>query len=388
MSAPSIAWDPALVTGDADVEAGTLLGVGRHGAADLVGDGAVAVLRPGGRVDVRAARDGVPALCPDGVVVGRRHERDAADGAVVRGALRVAGHVAPGRELSATGPLRVEGDVDRAELRAGGELQLEGRATGAHLSGGALAALRGRLHDPLRGMAADLDALVLVTANLLAAASARGHAPSAARALRALCDDRHAGLEPRLARAMAEVAAFRRAWPGGCEGLLAAIAGAHRAVAAPEAVADPVGDLIEAAGFLAAALPSRLAVAPVGARLRAATRCGIVTAGPLRLLGAGADDCDLDVGGDLIAMATGGGVRGGAVRVGGRVRARELASRPGALLRIRLDAAGTADDVVTADVVGPGVEIVAAGGTLRFDRRRTGVRVGLAGGRPVLAAAA
>jgi hypothetical protein len=34
------------------------------------------------------------------------------------------------------------------------------------------------------------------------------------------------------------------------------------------------------------------------------------------------------------------------------------------------------------------VEVVAAGGTLRFDRRHTGVRVGLAAGRPVLAAAA
>jgi hypothetical protein len=388
VTASPITWIPALVAGDpADVEAGTLLGVGCHVAADRAGEGAVAVLRPGGRVDVRAARDGVPALLPDGVVVGRRHERDAADGAAVRGALRVEGHVAPGRALSATGPLRVEGNVDRAVVRAGGELQLEGRATGAHLSGGALAALRARLHDPLHGMAADLDALVLVVANLLAAASARGHAPSAARALRALCADRHAGLEPRLDRAMAEVAAFRRLWPGGCDGLAAALAAAHGALVSPEAAADPVGDLIGAAGFLAAALPSRRAVAPVGARLRAAARCEVVTAGPLRLLGAGAEDCDLDVGGDLVAMAPGGGVRGGTARVGGRVRVRELASRSGAPLRIVLDANGTADDVLTADVVGAGVEIAAAGGTLRFDRRRTDVRVDLAGGRPVLAPA-
>jgi hypothetical protein len=93
------------------------------------------------------------------------------------------------------------------------------------------------------------------------------------------------------------------------------------------------------------------------------------------------------VGGDLQAVGPGGGVRGGTLRAGGRVRARELASRAGAPLRITLDATGNADDVVVADVVGAGVEIVAAGGTLRFDRRRTGVRVGLAGGRPVLAAA-
>jgi hypothetical protein len=126
----------------------------------------------------------------------------------------------------------------------------------------------------------------------------------------------------------------------------------------------------------------------VGARVRAAVRCTIATAGPLRLLGSGAVDCDLDVGGDLVALAPGGGVRGGTVRAGGRVMARELASRAGSPLRIALDATGSADDVLVADVVGAGVEVTAGGGTLRFERRRTGVRVGLAGGRPVLAAAA
>ena len=75
-------------------------------------------------------------------------------------------------------------------------------------------------------------------------------------------------------------------------------------------------------------------------------------------------------------------------RVMGRVMVRELASRTGSPLRIAIDAAGTADDVLVADVVGAGVEVTAGGGTLRFERRRAGVRVGLAGGRPVLAAAA
>ena len=84
-----------------------------------------------------------------------------------------------------------------------------------------------------------------------------------------------------------------------------------------------------------------------------------------------------------------GGVRGGTVRAGGRVLVRELASRAGAPPRIVLDAeGGTADDVVVAGVVGAGVEITAGGSTIRFDRRRAGVRVGLAVGRPVLAAAA
>ena len=64
MTLAQIAWTQALRGGaPADVEAGTLLGVGRASAADLVGEGAVAVARPGGRVEIRAARDGVPALC-------------------------------------------------------------------------------------------------------------------------------------------------------------------------------------------------------------------------------------------------------------------------------------------------------------------------------------
>jgi hypothetical protein len=195
-------------------------------------------------------------------------------------------------------------------------------------------------------------------------------------------------VEERLARARAEVAAARRVWPEGCAGLAAALAAAHAAVTGPEAPADPLADLTAAAGFLAAAVPSRRAVAPVGVRVRAAVRCTIATAGPLRLLGSGAVDCDLDVGGDLHAVAPGGGVRGGTLRAAGRVRVGELASPAGAPLRIALDAGGTADDVLVADVVGAGVEVTAGGATLRFDRRRTGVRVGLAGGRPVLAAAA
>ena len=70
----TVNWTP-VVTAEppAGVEAGTLLGVGTHSAADLAGDGAVAVARHGGRVDVRAGRDGVPSLCAEGVTVARLH---------------------------------------------------------------------------------------------------------------------------------------------------------------------------------------------------------------------------------------------------------------------------------------------------------------------------
>ena len=80
---------------------------------------------------------------------------------------------------------------------------------------------------------------------------------------------------------------------------------------------------------------------------------------------------------------------GGTLRVGGRVRVRELASRAE---RAAADRPGR--DAAPSTTCwwptwsGAGVEVTAGGATLRFDRRRTGVRVGLAGGRPVLAAAA
>ena len=304
----------------------------------------------------------------------------------MRGSLRIGGHVRPGRELTATGPVRVDGDIDRSEVWAGGELDVEGRAGGAALVGGSLADLRHRLHDPLGGIAAEIDALVQMAGQLAAAAAGRGATVTAPQAIRAL-SDRFPRLEPGLAEAETLLATARRAWPGLCAGLAAEVTGAHRAIAEPQAVADPLGRLTEAAGFIAAAVPARRSVTPVGVRLRAATRCSISTAGPLRLLGAGAVDCDIDVGGDLVAMGAGGAIRGGTVRAGGRVLVRELAGREGAPLRLVLDEARSGDEVLRADVVSAGVEIAVGRETLRFDRRRKDVRVGVREGRPVLLAA-
>lgn len=375
----------------AGVEAGTLLGAGAHVAAGLAGDGAIAVARPGGRVEVRAARDGVPRLSGDGVIVGRLHElagnvdREAGDHAV-RGSLRIGGHVAPGRELSATGPIRVGGDIDRAQVRAGGELQIEGRAGGASLVGGSLAALRGRLHEPLREVARDIDALLVLADQLLGAAAGRA-CVTTDRVIRALCAERFATLEPRLARAGTVLVPARRSWPGLCAGLAAELAAANRAVTAPHEVGDPLGLLAAAAGFLAAAIPAQRPAAGIGIRVSAAHGCWIETAGTLRLTGAGATDCDITVGGDLIAMGAGGAICGGRARVGGRVRVRELAARHGSRLRLVIEDTSPSDDVLRAEVVNAGVEVVVGGRAVRFDRRCSDVRIGVSGGRPVLAAA-
>jgi hypothetical protein len=388
-----VEWTPAVTAEPpTGVEAGTLLGAGAHSAADLAGDGAIAIARPGGRVEVRASRDGVPSLVREGVTVAPLHEMEGnVDRAVgdraVRGSLRIGGHIAPGRELSATGPIRVEGNIDRSEVRAGGELQVEGRAGGASLVGGSLASLRRQLHVPLAGVAQEIDDLVLVAGQLLDAATRRGGTVMPAPAIRALCAARFDGLEPRLAHGRRLLATAHRSWPGLCAGLAAEVIAAHQAVADPEHAHDPLVRLAAAAGFLAAAIPARRPVTEVGVRLLAANRCAIETAGPLRLLGSGATECDINVGGDLIVMGSGGAIRGGQARVGGRVRARELSGREGARLRVVIEDTRPSDDVLRADVVNAGVEVVVGAEVVRFDRKRTDVRIGVRGGRPVLHAA-
>ena len=388
-----VEWTPVVsAEPPTGVEAGTLLGGGAHSAADLAGEGAIAIARPGGRVEVRASRDGVPSLAHGGVTVAPQHAMEgnvdrAAGDRAVRGSLRIGGHIAPGRELSATGPIRVEGNIDRSEVRAGGELRVEGRAAGASLVGGSLASLRRQLHVPLAGVAQEIDDLVLVAGQLLDAAGRRGGAAMPALAIRALCASRFDGLESRLAHGRGLIAAANRSWPGLCAGLAAEVAAAHQAVADPEDAHDPLARLTAAAGFLAAAIPPRRPVTEVGVRLPAASRCAIETAGPLRLLGSGASECDISVGGDLIALGAGGAIRGGRARVGGRVRARELSGREGARLRVVIEDVRPSEDVLRADVVNAGVEVVVGSEVLRFDRKRTDVRVGVRGGRPVLHAA-
>jgi hypothetical protein len=110
----------------------------------------------------------------------------------------------------------------------------------------------------------------------------------------------------------------------------------------------------------------------------------ISAGGALHITGAGASDCDIEVEGDLV---TDGAIRSGRVTVAGTLRVGELAGREGACLRVILTATGDADEILCAGVVHAGVEIAVAGQVLRFDRRHTDVRIGIAGGRAVVRAA-
>lgn len=115
--------------------------------------------------------------------------------------------------------------------------------------------------------------------------------------------------------------------------------------------------------------------------------CGIRAGGTLRLSGSGASDCDVEVEGDLIAMAHDSAIHSGLLQIGGRLQARELSGRVGARLRVLMTSRAPGTDLLVADIVGPGVEIVACGELLRFDRHHTGVRIGIADGRAVVLSA-
>ena len=70
---------------------------------------------------------------------------------------------------------------------------------------------------------------------------------TAARAIRALCAERHDTLEARVRRAARLLAAAQRRWPGLCAGLAAEVEATHRALAEPERLRDPLGRLLGAA---------------------------------------------------------------------------------------------------------------------------------------------
>jgi hypothetical protein len=375
--------------GPAGVEAGTLLGVGPAGAEALAGAGVAARRLPDGRAELRAAVDGVPALAGSGVVVEGLAAIDGhADSAVgdrdLLGDLTVEGSVTPGRVLSASGALRVGGNVDRAELRAGVELAVAGRAGGSTLNAGSLQLLRRRVHRPLTQAGSQIGEMLVLVAQLRGVAAGRGRELPAAGAIDALVRDRLARLPVLLERAAVAIAEARRDWPGLAEGLAGAVASARGALADPLGFPDPAGALDRAAGFIAAGVSPRRPGEDLGLRVGSVHSCTIAAAGSLRLLGAGATDCDIDVGEDLLAMGSGGLIRSGRVRVGGKLRARELAGREGARLVVILDDPRAGDDILRVGVVQAGVDIRVGGELLRFERRRTDVRIRLEGGRPVI----
>lgn len=366
------------------VEAGARLATLAAAERDLP-EGVVAVPGDDGSVELRAARDGV--LRADGAVAGAARvegDLDRSAGAVTGpGGLLVEGHVAAGSAVAVTGSVRVAGMVDRAELRAGEELSVEGRAVASVLAAGAAGALRASLRRPLEGVGEELLRLARQAEQLLRAAAGRPGAPAPAAAVGALVAGRFPDLSARLERADRALREARRRWPGLRDGLAGAVALARACLEDPGRP-GLVAELAAAGRWIAVAAPGGRGGAVAGMRLGSAHGCAIASAGPVRFLGAGAGDCDIEAGGDVVAMREGAVIRGGTIRAGARVLARELAGRERAPLVVVLADPGPAAELLRAEVVQAGVEVRVGGEVVRFDRRRTGVRLGVAGGRVVI----
>lgn len=356
-SAPAPPRAPA--TGDR-VEAGALLAALAAVDGDLP-EGVAAAPLEDGSAELRAAREGV--LRADGAVAGAARVEGSLDrsaGAVTGpGGLLVEGHVGAGCVVAVTGTVRVAGMVDRAELRAGEELSIEGRAAASVLAAGAAGTLRASLRRPLEGVGDDLQRLARQAAQLLRAVAGRPGAPAPAAAVGALVAGRFPDLALRLERADRALREARRAWPGLRDGLAGAVALARTCLEDP-ARPGLVSALAAARRLIAAAAPGGRGGGVPGMRLGSAHGCAIVSAGPIRFLGTGAGDCDIDAAGDVVAM------------------------RDGAPLVVVPADPGPAAELLRADVVQAGVEVRAAGGVVRFDRRRTSVRLGVVGGRIVV----
>jgi hypothetical protein len=371
----------APVPGDR-VEAGALLAALAAEVEGHVPEGVAAVAAGDGSAELRAARDGVLLAVARGARV--EGDLDRSVGAVTGpGGLLVEGHVGAGCVVAVTGTVRVEGMVDRAELRAGEELSVAGRAAASVLAAGAAGALRASLRRPLEGVGEDLLRLARQGAQLLEAAAGRPGAPAPAAAGGALVAGRFPDLASRLERADRALREARRGWPGLRDGLAGAVALARACLEDP-ARPGLVAELATAGRLIAVAAPGGRGGGLPGMRLGSAHGCAIASTGPVRFLGTGAIDCDIDAGGDVVAMRDGAVVRGGTIRAGGRVLARELAGREGAPLVVVLADPGPAAELLRAEVVQAGVEVRVAGEVLRFDRRRAGVRLGVAGGRIVV----
>ncbi|MGD9573573.1 MAG: FapA family protein [Thermoleophilia bacterium] len=386
--APAVSWTPAAEADPpAAVEAGTLLAVAAPDAA-RAGEG-VAGIRRDGAVDLRATWDGIPVRDGDAVSV---RPLQVLEGPVdrgvgdreVRGALRVEGSVGAGRRIGATGTLIVAGMADRATLVAGGDLIVDGRAGASVLTAGGASEMRRAVVAALAGGADDLRALVVLARRLAAVAAASGRAvPAADRVVATLRDQRLPDLEDRLAQADAALARARRAWPSLAPELTRELASARGLLADPGRSPDPVARLDAAAAFLLAATAARPGPEPAGIRIGAAHGTQLTCPGTVRFTGTGATDCEIEAGGDLFAVGGGGGIRGGHVRLGGRLRAAELGGRESAALRIVIRDPRPGH-VVQADVANPGVELAVGRETVRVDQRRRDLRITLEAGRLVV----
>lgn len=342
--------------------------------AGLIGPGVIAVVPPGGRPEVRAARDGTPGWDDGRITVRGVHEVDGdlTGEHELLGGAAVRGNVRAGTHLRATGGIQIEGVIERSEVIAGGVLDIDGHAFGAELRAGGADAVRAALRRPLATLPDRLEDL--------AADASFGRGDAARReAVATLVAGPYADLPPLLRAAEEDLVQMRAGWPNLLPSVAEALTCGRRAVIGAASVDDPVRDLIRAAAVLRAAGASGRAAEPGALRVRRLDGCSVTAHGSVQISGPGARNCHMRIQGDLFCMADGSEIVGGDIRVRGRVRVRELAARNNAPLRIEVGEAGGGEPL-RADVVQAGVDLVVGGRVHRFARREKDVRVIVEGG--------
>jgi hypothetical protein len=294
----------------------------------------------------------------------------------VNGSLVVAGDVVDGSRVFASARLTVGGIVDHARLESVMGITVGSACMGSRLRAGALQGVYARLLKALGRCDEDATALCNMTAQVVQQASQAGRTVPPGRALAALLGSRFPGLADDLQAAAGIARASTVAIPSE---VLSAIVEAAQVV--DEARADgeiPPARLARVCATLGAAIREMREAAGEPADVTASylQACRVEASGSLTLTGVGTYNSDIVVGGDLRAEASGATVRGGQLRVGGRVSVRELGAPGGARVLVLLEGSQPIPDRLRAGVAHPGVEVVCEGRRVVVDAKTLNLTVG------------
>lgn len=333
-----------------------------------------------GVIEIHAEIDGRPrmrgnAVAVDDIVTVR--DIGVGVGAVrVLGGLNVLGDVVEGSRVSATGRLMVSGIVDHAHLLSDRGIVVGGACMGSRLRAGALQGHYRRLLAALGEADGEVAALCDMSAQLTEQAAAAGRRISAGRAMAALLPARFAGLGEALGAAASLARASADELPPAIVAALVDGAGAIEGLTggeevAPERMAELAACLTAARGEM-----ERAAAEPADISASYLQACRVEAGGGLTLTGGGTYNTDIVVGGDLRAEASGATVRGGELRVGGRVRVRELGAPGGARVVVVLEGPLGGADRLRAGVAHAGAEVVVRGRRLVVEAKTLNLAVG------------
>ena len=275
----------------------------------------------------------------------------------VFGSLEVGADLPEGVRITATGDLRVDGDVSRAHLEAGGDVVVSGSCLHSRIRAGAL----GEAHRTLLGLLGEADAEVAsacaMARQVVATAAAGGRRLNERDALRAVLAGRFPAVGPAVADAARALCAPGVAVEERVGGAVRGLAAVLDALERDEHVTAE--RIASAAAALGRAMQLMRATSGRTSGVEAAymQACRVEARGSLVLTGAGTYNVDATAGGDVRALGPGATVRGGAIHVGGRLLTTELGAPGGAPVKVVLEGSGGRERLL-AGVAHPGVEVV------------------------------